>query len=103
MGKNKICEAVRSVIAEVQEIGGYECPELKGSIRPAKDIEKFSSEIWPAATAMISAKIGKEIPPEENIFYDEKTCEELTLDECVDRILAIVTKEEDQKDKKTTQ
>jgi len=96
MDRETICNAIKSVIVEVQDMSGHDCPQIEGSTRPARDIEKFNSEIWPAATAMISEKIGKNIPPEENIFYDEKTCEELTLDECVQRVIVIITKEEEE-------
>ncbi|WP_262695981.1 hypothetical protein [Kordiimonas aquimaris] len=91
--------AVKNVIAEIQAISGYDCPEIKGDTKPGKDIQNFTSEIWPTASAMISAYIGKQIPAEENIFYNEKTHEELTLDECVQRIMAVVV--ENDNDSKT--
>jgi len=88
--------AVKSVIAEIQAISGYDCPEIKGDTKPGKDIENFTSEIWPTASAMISAYIGKQIPAEENIFYNEKTHEELTLNECVQRIMAVVVDDDNE-------
>lgn len=90
MDKNTICAAVKSVIKEIQEASGYECPELKGNTKPVRDVEQFSSEIWPAAAAIISAQIGAEIPPEENIFFDDVSKDELTIDQCAEKVLRII-------------
>ena len=68
---------------------GETCPNIDGSIKPAKDIKGFKSEIWPATAALIAEKLGGEIPPEENIFYDDASKQALSIDECVEKILSV--------------
>ena len=78
------------VLTTIQAISGEACPNLDGAVKPAEQLPKFNSKVWPVAAGMLAAAIGKSIPPEANIFVDDTTKEALTIAQTVSLVCAIV-------------
>lgn len=93
MDAGKIREELCAVITEVQEISGLDCPSLSGKTRPARDVKDFTSEVWPIAISMLEDRIDIEIPDDENLFYDDKTRLVLSIDQCVQKVMSLPTKQ----------
>ena len=62
-----------AVLGQIQADSGLECPPLTGATKPADNIPKFDSKVWPVATTILSTEIGAPIPNDVNIFIDDKT------------------------------
>ncbi len=91
MNKDTIKSALCDVIEEIQTISGLDCPALSGGTKPARDVKDFISEVWPIATAMLGAKLGVDIPKDENLFCD-KDKSLCSIDQCVQKVLKIAEK-----------
>jgi hypothetical protein len=87
-------EAIRAKLCEVlntiQTLLGEPCQEITPSMRPAKDLPKFTSKIWPVAAAMLGTAIGKALPPERNIFADPSTRAPLAIEQTVALVCGIL-------------
>lgn len=92
MDEPTIRAALCEVITEIQTISGLDCPSLSGSTKPARDVKGFVSEVWPIAISMLQDKISVEIAEDENLFYDDKTRKALSIDECVQKVLPLIQK-----------
>jgi len=76
-------EKLFAVIAQIQADSRLECPPLTGTIKPADQIPKFDSKVWPIATTILSIEIGAPIPNDVNIFVDETTKLSRSIDQTV--------------------
>jgi hypothetical protein len=85
------------ILQTVQSLSGEVCPPLDGATRPAEELPKFTSKIWPVAAGLLAVAIGKAIPCDANIFVDEGTKKPLAIDQTVALVCKIITKlDEDQ-------
>ena len=89
MDKKQVEKALLSVISEIQENSGLECPPLTETTVPAEQVPKFDSKVWIAATTMLAGKLGANIPEDQNIFYDKKEKCALTISEIVQLVCSV--------------
>lgn len=90
MTPTDIENSLTEVITEIQSNSSLECPPLVGSVVPANDIPSFDSKVWLVATTMLAAKIGAEIPDDENIFIDKESNAALNITRVCELVLQIV-------------
>jgi hypothetical protein len=74
-------EKLIAVLGQIQANSGLECPPLTGETKPVDHLPKFVSEVWLAATTILSTEIGAVIPNDVNIFIDEMTRMSRSIDE----------------------
>ena len=91
MNTKKVKEALMSVISEIQENSGLDCPSLTGTTIPAEQVPKFDSKVWIAATTMLAGKLDANIPQDQNIFYDKKKKSALTISQVVQLVCSVAT------------
>ncbi|WP_022693146.1 hypothetical protein [Ponticaulis koreensis] len=91
MDATKVETALKNIIAEIQNNSGLECPPLTGTLVPAEEVPQFDSKVWIAATTMLAAKIGAEIPNDENIFMDKESKKALSLSEIAATVCKIAS------------
>lgn len=70
-----------AVLVQIQADSHLECPPLTGTTKPADDIPKFDSKIWPVATTLLSTELDAPIPNDVNIFVDHTTKISRSIDE----------------------
>ncbi|MDX1109914.1 hypothetical protein GOL35_31135 [Sinorhizobium medicae] len=78
------------VLTMIQAISQEACPTLDPTVRPAEDLPKFNSKVWPVAAGMLGAALGKEIPAEVNIFVDDATKQALTIAQTVALVCSLI-------------
>lgn len=78
------------VLTMIQAISHEACPELGPTVRPAEELPKFNSKVWPVAAGLLGAALGRDIPPEVNIFVDDVTKQALTIAQTVALVCALV-------------
>jgi hypothetical protein len=83
MDPQAVKSALIVVLKRVQERRGLVCPPLKGDTVPAKELEKFTSKIWPAATTWLAREMNIIIPKNVHIFGVKKGAPPLTIDQAV--------------------
>jgi hypothetical protein len=83
MDPQAVKSALIAVLKRVQERRGLPCPPLKGDTVPAKELEKFTSKIWPAATTWLAREMNIIIPKDVHIFGVKKGAAPLTIDQAV--------------------
>jgi hypothetical protein len=81
-------EALIRVLQRVQERRGLNCPPLRGDSVPVKELEKFTSKIWPAATTWLARELDVRIPKNVHIFGVKKGIAPLTIDQAVALVCA---------------
>ena len=81
-------EALIRVLQRVQGRRGLECPLLRGDSVPVKDLEKFTSKVWPAATTWLAKELGVRIPRNVHIFGVKKGAPPLSIDQAVALVCA---------------
>ena len=91
MQATQVESAIRKVIGQIQVNSGLDCPELKGSTVPAVDVPDFDSKVWIAATTLLTAETGIEIPSSENIFVDKDTKAELNISQIASLVCKIAS------------
>src|SRR5260370_31780 len=74
-------ETLFAGLAQIQVDSGLECPPLTGATKPAENIPKFDSKVWPVATTILATAIGAPIPNDVNIFVDDTTKLPRSIDE----------------------
>jgi hypothetical protein len=79
-----------SLIDEIQDTSGLECPTLTGAIRPAESLPKFNSKVWAVATSLLADKISAAIPNDANIFFDKAAKKALSIDETVQLVCELL-------------
>mgnify|MGYP000131309992 CR=1 FL=1 len=94
MTSNDVRTTLCEVLQTIQAISGLECPPLEGALKPIEALPQFNSKIWPIAIGMLAAKLNIVIPDAINIFKTENTCSARTLDESVEAVMALITKDE---------
>jgi hypothetical protein len=90
MDPSTVTAKLLEVLATVQTLSGEACPEIKGVTRPAEELPKFTSKVWPVAAGMLGIALGKSIPCEANIFVNEQTKIPLTINETVALVIKLV-------------
>ena len=85
--REKLCE----VLGNIQALSGLDCPKLTGSTRPANDLPKFDSKIWPVAIGMLATALGIAIANDVNIFRVKGTKLATTIDEAVNSVCSLAT------------
>ncbi len=93
MTHNEVKQALVKVLTTIQTNSGLQCPQLHGSLKPAEELEKFNSKVWPAAIGMLSVELSFEIDDDINIFASKDGTVTYTIDQVTDLVcqLANVT------------
>lgn len=78
--------ALLKVLQRVQDRRGLPCPPLKGNTIPVKELESFTSKIWPAATTWLAKELGIVIPKNVHIFGAKKGAPPLSIDQAVELV-----------------
>jgi hypothetical protein len=81
MTHDEVRQALVKVLTTIQTNSELPCPPLDGSLRPAEQLEKFDSKVWPAAIGMLSAELNFEIDDDINIFVSKDGTVAYTIDE----------------------
>jgi hypothetical protein len=84
MNPEAVKNALIVVLKRVQERRGLPCPPLKGGTIPVKELEKFTSKIWPAATTWLARELNIIIPKNIHIFGVKKGAAPLSIDQAVE-------------------
>jgi hypothetical protein len=71
------------VLQLIQSTSGEDCPLITGATKPAEELPRFDSKMWPVAIALVAKKLEITIANDVNIFCREKSCIALTIDETV--------------------
>ena len=90
MDAARIQTTLVEILQYIQVTSELECPPLLGATKPIEELPKFDSKIWPVAIGMLGAKLGITIPNDVNIFARDNTCDALTIDEIVAKVIALV-------------
>lgn len=90
MDSTDVQKHLMDVLTTIQAISGEACPTLDPTIKPAEELPKFNSKVWPVAAGMLGAALGKTIPPEVNIFVDDATKQALTIAQTVALVCTLV-------------
>lgn len=90
MDSTDVQKHLMDVLTTIQSISGEACPTLDPTIKPAEELPKFNSKVWPVAAGMLGAALGKVIPPEVNIFVDDATKQALTIAQTVALVCTLV-------------
>ena len=96
MDPQVVKSALITVLKRAQARRGLPCPPLKGDTVPAKELEKFTSKIWPAATTWLARELNIVIPKNVHIFGVKKGAPPLTIDQAVELICKKGEKKPDQ-------
>jgi hypothetical protein len=86
MDANAVKSALVVVLKRVQDRRGLVCPPLKGETVPVKELEKFTSKIWPAATTWLARELNIIIPKNVHIFGVKRGAPPLTIDQAVELV-----------------
>ena len=95
MNPSTLKEKMIELLSEIQADSGLECPRLTGETKPVGDIPRFDSKIWPVATTLFSIEISASIPNNVNIFIDETSKLPRSIDEVIDFVCTLLTKQAD--------
>lgn len=76
-----IRQALIEVIEMIQATTFQKPVPLTGQTRPIKDLPGFNSKVWPVAISILSRKLAIPIPPHLNIFADQISKKNLSIDE----------------------
>ena len=95
MTKDQVGGALVKVLEIIQVNSGLPCPKLEKTLRPAKDLEKFDSKVWPVAIGMLSAELHIEIDDNINIFASKDGTEAYTIDEVTNLVCKVAEHEQE--------
>lgn len=90
MDSTDVQKHLMDVLITIQTISGEACPVLDATIKPAEELPKFNSKVWPVAAGMLGAALGKTIPSEVNIFVDDDTKQALTIAQTVALVCTLI-------------
>ncbi|NGO54528.1 hypothetical protein [Allomesorhizobium camelthorni] len=90
MDPTHVQQHLMDVLTTIQAISQEACPTLDPTVRPAEELPKFNSKVWPVAAGMLGAALGKEIPPEVNIFVDDTTKQAFTIAQTVALVCTLI-------------
>lgn len=82
--------ALIAILQEIQELSGYEVPELRDDTTPL-DLEEFDSKICPVAIGMLAERLSITIPTDKNIFLSKDGRRKLTVGEIVTELCRYAT------------
>ena len=91
MTREEVKEKLVNVLTTIQANSGLPCPLLEGSLKPAEQLEKFDSKVWPAAIGMLSAELDYEIADDINIFASKDGTVAYTIDEVADMVCKLAS------------
>lgn len=77
------------VLVTIQTMSGLECPPITDAIKPAEDLKKFNSKMWPVATGMLASSLGIPIPAKACIFRVRGARTALSIGEIVPLVCRI--------------
>lgn len=89
--RSEVTEILAEVLAEIQELGGEEVPEIGDETCPMQDLADFDSLSAVEAVTQLSEKLSEELDP--TLFWN-KDGTLLTVEEIVDRICQSIGVEE---------
>ena len=95
MDPDLVRKSLVKVLVEIQTLGCEPCPEITGATRPATDLPRFDSKMWPVGTGMLAAELGVNIPAETCIFRAKGTKDALAVDEIVPLVCRILNQQFD--------
>jgi hypothetical protein len=78
------------VLTTIQSMSGLECPPITDDTKPAQDLKKFNSKMWPVGTGMLAASLGVTIPVEVCIFRLKGTRTALSVGQIVPLVCRII-------------
>lgn len=90
MDPTDVQKHLMDVLTTIQTISKEACPVLDPTARPAEELPKFNSKVWPVAAGMLGAALGKDIPPEVNLFVDDATKQALTIAQTVALVCTLI-------------
>jgi hypothetical protein len=102
MTREEVKQKLVNVLMTIQTNSGLSCPPLDGSLRPAEQLEKFDSKVWPAAIGMLSAELNFEIDDDINIFASKDGTVAYTIDETADMVCELANGAKTTKKKEAT-
>ena len=103
MTHDEVKQKLVTVLTTIQTNSGLPCPKLDGSIRPAEQLEKFNSKVWPAAIGMLSAELNFEIDDDINIFASKDGTVAYTIDQVTDLVCKLASDPKSSKKKEAAQ
>lgn len=89
--RSEVTEILAEVLAEIQELGGEEVPEIGDETCPMQDLADFDSLSAVEAVTQLSEKLSEELDP--TLFWN-KDGTLLTVEEIVDQICQSIGVEE---------
>lgn len=90
MTREDVRQKLVQVLTTIQANSGLPCPRLDGLLKPAEQLEKFDSKVWPAAIGMLSAELDYEIDDDINIFASKDGTVAYTIDEVAEMVCKLV-------------
>ena len=93
MSPTMLKDKLIAVLRQIQSDSGLGCPTLTGSTRPVDSLPQFDSMTWPVATTILESETGVPIPADVNIFIDETTDIPRSIDEIVNFVFDLATKQ----------
>lgn len=90
MDPTTVQKHLMDVLTTIQAISQEACPALDPTVRPAEELPKFNSKVWPVAAGLLGAALGREIPPEVNLFVDDDTKQALTIAQTTELVCKLI-------------
>lgn len=84
---------LKKVLENIQEISELECPLINDKTIPVRELPQFDSKIWPVATSLIADELEIIIPNDINIFCNEGSQDQLSIEQIAEKILAVYEKQ----------
>ena len=93
MSPTMLKDKLIAVLSQIQAESSLECPPMTGATQPVGTLPQFDSMTWPVATTILATETGVPIPDDVNIFIDETTDLPRSIDEIVDFVSTLATKQ----------
>lgn len=90
MNPDHVRTCLVKVLKDIQALSGEECPPITGATKPATDLPRFNSKMWPVGTGMLASELDVTIPAEVCIFRRKGTTDALSIDEIVPIVCRIL-------------
>lgn len=103
MTREEVKDKLVNVLMTIQTNSGLPCPPLDGSLKPAEQLEKFNSKVWPAAIGMLAAELNYEVDDDINIFASKDGTVAYTIDEVADMVCKLANNTKVSKKKEAAQ
>lgn len=89
MTQEQVRDKLVMVLTTIQANSGLPCPPLDGSLKPAEQLEKFNSKVWPAAIGMLAAELNIDIADDLNIFASKDGTVAYSIDEVTELVCKV--------------